>query len=385
MPNAHAKLSPSGAGRWVDCPGSIHAEPVVADTGSAAADEGTACHAVAEKCLRGGRKARFFVGETIKSDRKGGAVKVSRQMADWVQEGLDWVRNYAKEHPQAQVYSEQEIDIGPAFGLPITADGKSDLWGTADVVIISGQELVIVDFKFGYHYVEVLANLQLSLYSIGAEHANAMLSFEQVRHVIIQPQNGGAREEVVPIAELHERREGLTKAIHAALDPFSPRRPSERACQYCRAAPVCPALHEQALAVAKTEFAQIDTLSPEQLADILDKAPMVEKLLSAVATHALRLAQIGQPIPGYKVVRGRKHRAWTDEKKALKALVKMGLDEDEAAPRKVITPSQAEKAIGGKEGKAVVETLACVPEGEPTLVKVTDSRPALPPEFEVIP
>ena len=48
---AHAKLSASGAERWLTCPGSIKAEESIPDKSSKFAMEGTAAHELAELCL----------------------------------------------------------------------------------------------------------------------------------------------------------------------------------------------------------------------------------------------------------------------------------------------------------------------------------------------
>ena len=52
MPDVHAKLSASGAKKWLACPGSILMEAKVPDRVSAYAAEGTNAHALGE--------AKFF-------------------------------------------------------------------------------------------------------------------------------------------------------------------------------------------------------------------------------------------------------------------------------------------------------------------------------------
>jgi len=50
---AHARLSPSSAETWCNCPGSVNliAKCNVPDTSSVYADEGTAAHELLEQCL----------------------------------------------------------------------------------------------------------------------------------------------------------------------------------------------------------------------------------------------------------------------------------------------------------------------------------------------
>ena len=52
MPDVHAKLSASGSGRWMACPGSVILEDLFEDEGSVYAEEGTTANAVAEARLR---------------------------------------------------------------------------------------------------------------------------------------------------------------------------------------------------------------------------------------------------------------------------------------------------------------------------------------------
>lgn len=52
MPDVHAKLSASGAKKWINCPASVTLESGFPDTVSAYAAEGTAAHALGEAKLR---------------------------------------------------------------------------------------------------------------------------------------------------------------------------------------------------------------------------------------------------------------------------------------------------------------------------------------------
>ena len=55
MPDVHAKLSASGSGRWMACPGSVILEDLFEDEGSVYAEEGT----TAPRSRRGASEGRI--------------------------------------------------------------------------------------------------------------------------------------------------------------------------------------------------------------------------------------------------------------------------------------------------------------------------------------
>lgn len=62
---AHAKLSPSGASRWMNCAGAPNAEAGIPDTASSYAEEGTAAHELAAVCLETDTDASQHLGEVF--------------------------------------------------------------------------------------------------------------------------------------------------------------------------------------------------------------------------------------------------------------------------------------------------------------------------------
>jgi hypothetical protein len=301
-------------------------------------------------------------------DVKGEQVLVTRDMSEWATEAWEWVLEYQRAHPRCTLHSEVQVDIGLAFGLPVEKNGKTCLWGTSDLFIVTAEELVTFDYKAGFHDVEVEANDQLMLYSIGFEHDYSVFGFDQIRHVIHQPRAGGAKEEVIPAAQLHAWREEHRAAVLEALNPDAPRHPSPIACEWCPAAPDCPELHQHALAVVEDEFTAVDTMTEERLGLLLSKEVMIRNLLKAARAHARKLMCLGQKVPGFKLVEGRRNREWSDPDAAEKVLTTLGHDPWE--PRKLISPAQAEKAAG----KAAVKDLICKPAGLPTIAPESDKR-----------
>jgi hypothetical protein len=393
MPGSHALLAPSAAERWMICPGSARLESTLPNSGSEAADQGTACHRMLESYLRNGTQPATWLGQKVQiADEENGVistVEVTNEMIEWVEEACDWVDRYIAGHPGAHLMSEERLHVGRAFGCP------DDLWGTSDVVIDAGTELVIIDLKAGRQDVRVAGNPQLLLYSIGAMQEYGWVH-EQVRNVILQPRSGGAKEEVYSRAQIEDARKRFAPKVAAALSLDAPYVVSDEGCKWCSAAGVCPTLHSQSVALAQREFADAPAIvSKEQLVTLLSYAARIRAVLTAAERHALKLIQSGVELPGWKVVQGDKRDAWKEGQDNVALVVletEHGADADKIAPRKLRTPNQVageiEKGFPGKTKKE--RTAAALvflkqwyerPKGEPILVPESDDRAPMLPEF----
>ena len=64
---AHAQLSASGSSRWLNCPGSVHAESIYPPDGEGSefAIEGSMAHELADLCLKKNRDAESYIGKKV--------------------------------------------------------------------------------------------------------------------------------------------------------------------------------------------------------------------------------------------------------------------------------------------------------------------------------
>lgn len=373
---AHARLSPSSASRWMTCPGSVAACDGLKDKGSAAAAEGTAAHELAERILLGAD------GTTLVGQNAENGITFTDDMLRDVLKYTDTVQSMVGADDVLMV--EQRLDIG-------TWTGETGAKGTSDTVLICGDELIIIDLKFG-RGVEVSAqdNKQLQIYALAALETYDLVygPFATARIIISQPRLGAWSEWSLTVDALLAFGEQV-KAAAAACDlPDAPRTPSTDACRWCRAAATCPALKNEVLDLFdNVNPSDAETLS-EDLGDALGKVGMVEAWCKAVRGETERRLLAGDQVKGYKLVQGRMgNRKWTSVQEAEETLKALRLKKEQMYDFTVISPTAAEKlcqvdlvtgkpAIGARQWKKVFP-LITRSEGQPSVAPESDKRPAL--------
>lgn len=358
----HALLSASGSHRWLNCPGSVDAEKGYKDSGSIHALEGTRAHDLAELCFDND----CFADEYLGSELDGGVI--DDDMVHHINGYISYVREMCKGADHFDV--EQRLDFSR-----IVPNG----FGTSDVVAIKGNQLIIIDLKYGKG-IEVSAedNPQLMLYALGAlDEYDWLTDIDEVVMCIYQPRKNNVSEFSMTAAELDLFGEFVAERAKLALSGNAPREPGETQCQWCKAKATCPALHEYTQQVIGAEFDDLDAMdNPDaipvtSLKLILDNKKLIEGYLSAVEKHAMSLAEENK-LPGYKLVEGRSQRRWKDEQIAVKVLSEQ-YDDSDLYERKFVSPAKAEKLLG-KKGKEQLNDLVEKPRGKPTLAPESDKR-----------
>lgn len=349
---SHAALGASSASRWMACPGSVRLSEGMPDDSSAAAEEGTAAHALAELALRNRVDPQLYVGTELEG------LEVTEEMAEFV-------RSFVDHCNELRAVEGSEHWIEHRFNLAALKP-PSPMFGTADFVCFdkAARTLHVVDLKYGQGVVvEATGNKQLRYYGLGALLSPALQGqwIERVVLTIVQPRarhpEGQIRSETLPFHALVEFSGDLLAAAAATLDPAAPLAAGEH-CRWCKARAVCPEKTRVALAVAQQEFSveapakftppAPETLAPEVFADMLSKLHILEDWASAMRKHAYAQLERGEPVPGFKLVAKRATRRWADEARAAQWLEAAGEKPEDIYVRELKSPAQIEKLVGKK-------------------------------------
>jgi Protein of unknown function (DUF2800) len=375
--SSHAQLSPSSAVRWMHCPGSVALCKDLPDSTSSFAAEGTVMHTVAEDCLTNSVDAAAFVGRIFEVDNY--KVEFTSDLALAVQDYVNYVRDVVKA-TGGQLLVEQKLPISQITG-------EADAHGTSDTVILAGDELIVIDLKGGRGVpVDAEGNPQLQIYALAALHEFGLIGdFKTVRMVIHQPRLGAVSEWVQTVEELEAFGDAVKLAAGWTQDPGAHLNPTDKGCKFCKAKATCPALRKEVLdcfEAIKPEAHSPDVDDAALLAQAMDKADLIEGWLKAIRAEVETRLMAGVPVPGYKVVQGKKgNRAWGDKAQAEALLKTMRVPHDQMYDYSVISPTSAEKlakseVIGPRQWPKV-QALITQSEGRPSVAPESDKRPAL--------
>lgn len=365
----HALLSPSGAERWINCPGSIALSEEIPEKGETAyTAEGTTAHALAELKLQ--IRAGEINKRTYNSVHK--RIEATEYYCGEMEEATDLYADMIQER-LAAAGEGAELTIEQHLQLGNWAPGS---FGTSDAIITGDGVLEVVDLKYGKGVrVDAENNPQLRLYALGAiDLFEDLYLFDTIRMTIIQPRLDHISTEELPIEALTEwgetvvkpaAEEALRSDAHTACGDW---------CRWCPAKAVCRTRAEANLALAKYEFRPGASLTPDEIAEILAQAEELQKWAADVAAYALQEALAGQKYEGWKLVEGRSTRKWADDEKVAEALTAAGYDEALLYERKLYGITAMEKLVGKKKLTETLGDLIVKPAGKPVLVPASDKR-----------
>lgn len=386
------------------CPGSVAYAAQFANRSSSFANEGTAAHELASKCLNEDRDAIDFLGwlinvrpapgrtpfdppeRTLEPANGETTFEVGQEMADAVQIYLDEVRALRDSSTTSMMSVEERLDM---------TDLHPGIFGTGDATIYDCDAcwLHVVDLKYGKGLaVEAENNPQLFLYGAGAARRHHNLPLRGITLHIIQPRaphpKGPVRSHEIDLLDLLEFEETI-RAAALATEAFDAPLHAGEHCRFCPAAGVCAENRRHALALADLEFAEDgeiampapDAMTPEHRAKVLRAADAILNWTKAVQQHEHDAALAGNPPAGFKLVAKRASRRWREGDDVLDHLtIDLGLSEDDVFDRKMRSPAQLEKHFPGKNKKERETAMAALVTKESSgtnLVPEGDPRPAV--------
>lgn len=369
MPGTHANLSASAAKRWLNCPPSVRLTENMPDTSSEYASEGTLAHAIAElkvrKKFEAMSKSKYEKGfDVLKADPL-----YQPEMDGYTDQYLDYILAIAHGYNKIKPY----VAIEKRLDYSHIAPGG---FGTGDCVMMCGNDLHIIDFKYGKGVaVSAEDNPQLKLYGLGALNEYSILyDITNVTLHIVQPRltDGNSAwsisaadliawgESIKPIAELADKGQGEFKCGDW--------------CRFCKAKAVCKTRAEYFLEAEKLESVPAELLTNSELGDILTRAQNIKNWITDIEDYALKEILSGRAVDGWKAVEGRSNRAIKDIDAAFSVLTANGYDEAMLYERKPITLTALEKLVPKPQLTALIGEQIIKPQGKPTLATADDKR-----------
>lgn len=396
MPDVHALLSASSSKQWLHCPPSVRLQENFPNESSVYAEEGTFAHEICEY------KVRKYLHERVKRPQSEEYdTEEIEQITDVYAEFVISIIEKMKENGcEPLAFVEERVDYSH-----IAPSG----FGTADMLIIGKDEqgrgiLHVCDFKTGAGvFVDADHNSQMMLYALGGLAAYGFLyDVEIVRMSIIQPRLDNISTCEMPVSELNAWAESIKPIAVMAFEGKGEQHPGDW-CRFCRAKPVCKACADEALALCREDFLDLDAgafddtaeesdmtapyeadtqtavfkqpgLIPiSELAEILPTLNRISSWIEAVfAFVSSEAINHGVPIPGYKVVDGRSKRVFTDTKAVVDVAVQNGYTD--LYKQTLITLTEFEKMMGKKKFNELLGEYVAKPPGKLALVPESDPR-----------
>ena len=364
MPDKHAVLSASSSHRWLQCPPSALLCAKADDTTSKFAIQGTDAHSLCEY------KLKTALGQES-SDPTENLTYFNEEMADcadmYVQYVMEQLAAVQKTCKDPLVLVEQRLDF--SRWVP-------QGFGTGDCVIVADGVLSITDMKFGVGIlVEAERNPQLMCYALGAlDLFDGIYDIKQVSMTIFQPRRENISTYTIPKEELLSWADDTLKPTAELAAQGKGEFKAGEHCRFCNVKATCRKRAEYNLELARYDFAMPSTLGDEEIEAILSKADALVSWASDVKEYALQQAVSGKEWHDWKLVEGRSNRRYVNEHAVAETVERAGFDPYE---HKVLGITAMTKLLGKTKFEEMLSGFIEKPQGKPTLVPMSDKRPAI--------
>lgn len=341
--------SASSMERYMLCPGSYMAERGLPETTSDDAETGNRIHAA-------------LAGETV-----------TPPLTDDEERTMESCQLQAKALLDTLLPHRDEMHLERRYWRDGEWSGKPDV-----VAIDTAQgHAVVIDYKTGRGGVtEAAGNMQLRALAVlvSAEHWP-----ERVTVAIVQPLAVAVSVCEYGPDELLAADNEIKAIIASIHQPDAIRRPSAKACQYCKAKGTerCP----ESIAVVESLPMEVSrdgreiVQTPERLAELLEKLPMVEKVIEAIRGKARRMLEAGETVPGWTLKPGAERETITDPTTVFNRAHAVGVNSEAFMACVNITKTKLKDAVKtatGDKGKALDARM------ESILAGCTETKQAAP-------
>jgi Protein of unknown function (DUF2800) len=370
---AHALLSASGSSRWLNCTPSAKLEDLEPKQSSVYADEGTLAHEISETLLRYylNKINRNALEKELEKHR---AHKLyNTEMDEYCQIYVDYVQNeHIAKKPYSTLLIEQKLDL--TRYVP-------ESFGTVDAVILSKGQIEVIDLKYGKGVrVDVFENSQLKLYALGAIAAyEFMEDFDTIKVTIVQPRMDSISSQEYDVKELLAWGENFVQVqadlAMQGLGEFTP----GSWCKFCKIQYKCPAMANITHELAVEDFqGYTELLSDAEMLELYKKADLAAAFIGNLKKFVFNEALKGKNWEGFKLVEGRSNRKVIDEIGLIENILenRKTILREELLNEKLKSFADLTAVLGKASFQALVEPYLTKPPGAPTLVPVSDKRPA---------
>lgn len=335
------KLSPSSAGTWVHCPGSIKMKQMYPDTRPKdAANDGTESHNIA---------AEFFSNGMLTP----GEPSEMRDMA------IEYFNEYCGEYLESGKFGIESWLTMKVIN-PIMK-GIADLW-----YIRPDGTVVIVDYKYGKGVVEAYENFQLASYAC----SDMFAGYDNFELHIFQPRTSEPKK-IWRVDKETVSKYGIMMKFAAdrALEP-EPMVKAGSHCHYCPAMLHCKSNKETINAIINRAVPYdlpIEVMGREY--EILKEQMEVLKYrFTSLEQEMISRLMGGDAIPGYALERTNGRVTWTcSDSEAISVAALYGVDIAKTAEPVAITPLQAIKSGVPKE---IIDQFSSRSEGKLQLTSI---------------
>ena len=223
--------------------------------------------------------------------------------------------------------------------------------------------------------VEAEHNPQLMCYALGVLRLlDGIYDIDSVSMSIFQPRREHVSTFVMDKAELLTWAEKILAPTAELASQGAGEFKAGEHCRFCKVKATCRRRAEYNLELARYDFAMPDSLTDEEIEAVLAKTASLVNWAGDVADYALQQALSGRQWRDWKVVEGRSVRKYTDDEAVAAVVKEAGYDPYDY---KVLGVTAMTKLLGRKKFEELLGGLVQKPQGRPTLVPMSDKRPAM--------